>query len=522
MLMRFFNRMGPVDTEQHYAIPPLARVDLAQILGLVRQRSYFVLHAPRQTGKTSTLLALRDVLNSGSEGEYRCVHASLESGRTADGDVERAMRDVLSVLRHQAFQTLGDEAAATAVAEALRIAGPGDQLTEALSRWAATDPRPLVLLLDEVDTLTGNPLLSLLSQLRAGYPSRPQNFPQSVILCGLRDVEDYRAPGVQGSPFNIKAKSLRLGDLTEADIRDLLGQHTEETGQEFDEEALASLWRETRGQPWLVNALAHEACFESPEGRDRTRSIRESQIFEARERLIGSRATHLANLGARLSEERVRRVIEPILSGDFGDAITDEDLDYVRDLGLVALDDPIRIANPIYSEVVPRVVASRAQRVMAAETAWYVEDGRLDMEKLMAAFQDWFRENSEHWVERFGSYEAGPQLLLHSFLHRVVNGGGWIHREQPLGAGRADLLIRWPDPTGDGVFRYVVECKLARRGAERAVTEGLEQAAGYMDRCDAESGHLVVFDLDTKRPWDEKVFRREERHAGKRITVWGM
>ena len=157
-------------------------------------------------------------------------------------------------------------------------------------------------------------------------------------------------------------------------------------------------------------------------------------------------------------------MVEPILSGDYGDAITDDDLEYARDLGLVALDDPIRIANPIYAEVVPRVVASRAQRAMHEPTAPYVREGRLDLEKLLEAFQEWFRENSEHWRERFGSYEAGPQLLLHSFLHRVVNGGGWIHREQPLGAGRADLLIVWPDRKGDGARRYVVECKLARRG----------------------------------------------------------
>lgn len=499
-------------------------MDLDEILTLIRQRAYFVLHAPRQTGKTSVLLALRDLLNSGAEGGFRCVYASLEAARTAGGDVERAMRSVLGEIGARAEDTLDDASVERSWNEILATAGPDRALRAVLGRWAAADPRPLALFLDEVDTLTGDALLSLLSQLGLGYEQRPERFPASVILCGLRDVQDYRAPGARGSPFNIKAKSLRLGDFTETETRALLGQHTEETGQAFDEDALQEAWRETRGQPWLVNALAHEACFASPEGRDRARVITGARILEARERLIESRATHLHNLAERLKEERVRRVIEPILSGDPGDAITDDDLDYARDLGLVALDDPIRIANPIYSEVVPRVVASRAQRAMAQaqETAWYVDDGRLDMEKLLAAFQDWFRENSEHWAERFGSYEAGPQLLLHSFLHRVVNGGGWIHREQPLGAGRADLLIRWPDAAGDGAFRYVVECKLARRGVERAVTEGLGQTARYMDRCGADNGHLVVFDLDAKRSWEEKLFRREENAEGRTITVWGM
>ena len=157
-----------------------------------------------------------------------------------------------------------------------------------------------MLLLDEVDTLTGDALLSVLSQLRSGYPKRPRRFPQSVVLCGLRDVQDYRAPGAKGSPFNIKAESLRLGDFSEVETRALLGQHTAETGQPFAEEALAAVWRETRGQPWLVNALAHEACFESRADRDRSRTITDADVRDARERLIEGRVTHLDNLGSKL------------------------------------------------------------------------------------------------------------------------------------------------------------------------------------------------------------------------------
>lgn len=313
--MRKFARTGPVKRDRHYLIPPLERVDLDDILTLIGDEHYFALHAPRQTGKTTILLALRDLLNSGSQGNYRCVYASLKAGRTAGGDVERAMRSVLGELGARAADTLGDGFVENVWREALDSAGPDRALRVVLGRWSETDPRPLVVLLDEVDTLTGDALLSVLSQLRSGYPDRPARFPQSVVLCRLRDVQDYRAPGAQGSPFNIKAKSLRLGDFSEAESGALLGQHTEETGQAFADEALAAVWRETRGQPWLVNALAHEACFESRVGRDRSRAITGEDILAARERLIGGRVTHLHNLAERLKEERVRRVIAPVLSG---------------------------------------------------------------------------------------------------------------------------------------------------------------------------------------------------------------
>ena len=95
-----------------------------------------------------------------------------------------------------------------------------------LSRWAAADPRPLVLLLDEIDTLIGDTLVSVLRQLRAGYDQRPAGFPHSVVLCGVVDVRDYRIQSsaanalvLGGSVFNVKSKSLRLSDFTEAEVR---------------------------------------------------------------------------------------------------------------------------------------------------------------------------------------------------------------------------------------------------------------------------------------------------------------
>ena len=519
--MRHFNTEGPVKPERHYRIPPLERVGLDDVLTLIRDEQYFVLHAPRQTGKTSTLLALRDLLNSGSEGEYRCVHASLDIGRVAGRESGRATRQVLSVLRRAARTTLGDDSVGDLFAAALRVADPDDALTEALSRWCEADPRPLVVLLDEVDTLTGDALLSVLSRLRAGYPRRPARFPQSVVLCGLRDVTDHGAPGAKGSPFNIKAKSLRLGDFSETETRELLGQHTEETGQAFAEEALAMVWRETRGQPWLVNALAHEACFENRAGRDRSRTITDQDILDARERLIEDRPTHLDYLASKLEEAPVRRVVEPMLSGHARSDASGADIEYVRDLGLIAVDAPVRIANPIYAEIIPRALTWLFWQLLPRETADYVDaDGGLEVDRLLAAFQQFFREHSEHWAGRFEYAEAGPQLILQGFLQRVVNGGGRLEREYGLGRGRTDLMIAWP--RGDRTDRFAVECRVQHASRAATVREGLGQLEGTMDRLGADAGHLVVFDRSAERSWEEKIYRRQETFEGRTVTVWGM
>ena len=97
--MRFFNTEGPVRPDDHYAIRPLDRMDVDELLALIRAKRYFVLHAPRQTGKTSALIALRDLLNSGEVGHFRCVNVNVEVAQVARDDVARGIRAVLSNLR---------------------------------------------------------------------------------------------------------------------------------------------------------------------------------------------------------------------------------------------------------------------------------------------------------------------------------------------------------------------------------------------------------------------------------------
>ena len=222
-------------------------------------------------------------------------------------------------------------------------------------------------MIDEVDALVGDTLISVLRQLRSEY-DRPHHFPQSAVLCGVRDVRDYQIYSSRegthvrgGSAFNIKARSLRLGDFSEAELRELLAQHTAELGQAFEDGTTERIWALTCGQPWLVNAPAYEACFDRQAGRDRTQPIRVDAIDQARETLILRRVTHLDQLADKLREERVRRVILPMLAGSAVWDYSTRDLEYVRDLGLVASGGTVRIANPIYAEVIPRELTAVLQ-----------------------------------------------------------------------------------------------------------------------------------------------------------------
>jgi hypothetical protein len=228
-------------------------------------------------------------------------------------------------------------------------------------------------------------------------------------------------------------------------------------------------------------------------------------------------------LADKLREARVRRVIEPILAGETSpDLIPTDDISYVQDLGLIRLDQgQLAIANPIYQEIIPRELTYSTQLTISHQPAWYIgANGKLDMDKLLNAFQRFFREHSQSWVERFDYKEAGPQLLLQAFLQRIINGGGRVEREYGLGRGRTDLLVIWPYPGGEQ--RVVLELKLKHKSLDQTIAEGLEQTYAYKDRSQAEAAHLIVFDRDKKRPWSEKIFIREETYRSVSIKVWGM
>lgn len=520
--MKFFSIAGPVDPEKHYCLPVSKRLDAQELCSLIKQEKYFILHAPRQTGKTSTMINFAKMLNM--EGVYTALYVNIEGAQAARANYNYALPIIVQEFATRVREQLPEEKEFLGIFEDLKKESvpAGSLLVTLLSRWCAQSKKPIVLFIDEIDSLVGDTLISVLRQLRSGYDKRPKHFPQSICLIGVRDVRDYRiwseeqhAMVLGGSAFNIKTKSIRMADFTEAEVRALYEQHTAETGQKFDDDAIHYAFEITQGQPWLVNALAQEVCFELQS--DRTKPITKDIIETAKEILIKRRDTHLDVLIDRLKESRVRNIIDAIITGiDTSRDFPSDDIQYVLDLGLVARrENNLVIANPIYQEVIPRELTYSTQLTMPQQQLWYVRpDGSLDMHKMLESFTEFYRENSAIWLDKFDYKESGPHLFIMAFLQRIINGGGKIHREYALGTGRVDLLITWKTQ------RIVIELKVWR--SEKITLErGLEQTARYMDISNATEGNLIIFDMREKS-WDEKIYTRQEVVGNKTITVWGL
>ena len=525
-MVPYFNTSGPCVPGQHHMLPPERR--LVRAMELVEQGRFFTLRAGRQTGKTTSARWLVRHYNAGEE--YAAVWVDLQTAREQP-DAALAFRTVRNELDRALARDLPGVTAKVPAPEDL-LKDPATVVLRHLGALSQQMPRPLVIFFDEADGLVGQTMVSFLTQLRAGYIDRSDvPFPHSVALIGMREVRDYvvsaeerRAVSWLGttSPFNITAEAQTLAPFSADEVAELLAQHTAATGQRFEEQAALRVHELSQGHPWLVNALADQMVRDE---RDRNVPLTASHVEAAKETIILERRTHIDSLLARLREERVRRIVAPMLAGD-GLAVDglEDDLQYVQGLGLIRLEGGVwQVANPIYREVIPRALTFVAQTSMAQDPAWYVrEDGSLDVPGLLRGFQTFWREDGHLAAEGFHYREAGPHLMLMAFLQRIVNSGGRVEREYGLGRGRLDLIIEWqglPPVRREARARHVIEVKLRRDTGTEA--SAVAKLASYIDGLGLDEGYLVLFDLRQGPSWEERLYDRELEVAGKRVRVVG-
>ncbi|MCX6582760.1 MAG: AAA-like domain-containing protein [Candidatus Aminicenantes bacterium] len=513
-MRKFFNTAGLCSPDKHYMVEPLNR--LKEVEQLFEQELYFTIHAPRQTGKTTYLYALARKLNA--EEKYIALVVSFERAGVASMTLENANSTVINAIFNASTRQLEEKR---------RPENPGGKnfpdLYNYLQAWSESQEKPIVLFIDEIDALLDDVLISMLRQLRDGYQGRPKHFPSSVVLVGLRDVRDYKAKVREGeesmgtaSPFNIKAESILLNNFTKQEMFDLLEQHAMETGQAFPQEVKEEIFYLSSGQPWLVNALANQIVSKIL-GNDYSREITLDIVSEAKNQLILRRDTHLDSLVDKLKEEKVKTIVQAIINGDtiVFDILVD-DIAYLRDLGIVSQSSPLVFANPIYAEIIPRVMASPIQEMIPIDiqTAWFVNpDGTLNMEKILKEFQEFYRRNSGAWLDRYEYKESAHHLLLMAFLQRVVNSGGEIIREMSVGNGRIDMLVRFKKQ------EFAMELKIKRDAY--TIPDGKKQLGRYLDRLGLNQGYLVIFDPG-KKSWKEKLYFKEVSHDRKKIIMVGL
>ncbi|HRI64277.1 MAG TPA: ATP-binding protein [Polyangium sp.] len=511
-----FNIAGPCNPTVHYMLPPERR--LGEVLELIESHKYFMISGGWQTGKTTCAQWLQQHLNA--TGQWRAMWVDLQTAREQP-DPAKGFRTILNKLTtthkrvHPDIPLLDPEPL---------LQDPATALVTYLKHLSESSDRPWVIFFDEADGLVGETMVLFLTQLRDGYLDRfQQPFPASVVLVGRRQVRDFvvRAEDRHAiawlgtsSPFNINAEAMTLAAFTAAEVEELLLQHTAKTGQRFEPEAIALIYELGQGHPWLTNALADQIVRHDL--KDRSLPITAAHVEAAKETIILERRSHIDSLIARLREERVRRVLDPMIAGTLAsNDVVDDDFSYVLGLGLIRkIKGQYQAANPIYSEVIPRTLNNAQQYQIWNKPLWYVRnDGSLDMEKLMTDWQAFWRKDGHVAAAGFDYRESGPHLMMMAFLQRVINGGGQIHREYGLGRGALDLLVEWKGA------RHAIELKIRR--STNTEPDALAQLGQYLEHLGLSEGWLILFDRRKGLKWDKKLYQRDVDYHGKRIRLVG-
>jgi len=486
-------------------LPPEERLVGAQLHRYVRDELYWVLHSPRQTGKTTFLLSWMREINAA--GTHAACYVTVEACQRVT-DVEKAMKMLSASIIWSAKQFGFPEPIPYNEAPELL-------LTNTLSRFSElVAPKPFVILFDEVDVMEGDVMIHFLRSLRGGFMTRGVGtFPVSIVLVGMRDLKDYitaSKDGVApnpGSPFNIKEDSAILKNFSKENIFQLFAQRTAETGQQIAPEALDYVYEQSKGQPWIVNSLFKRATMRILD-EESAETVTVEHIREARQQMIQARETHLDALAYRLENPDVRHVMQSLISGVPDPSLAEsEGFRLCQDLGLVTVERGTpQVANPIYREVLARQMTYGPQLAISyPEWQWQLPDGNLDMDRLLKEFQKFWRRNADVWEQKSDYSEAFPHLLLMAFLQRILNGGGRIEREYAAGRGRMDLAVEY-----NGKW-FIIEIKLLHdyETPQLVEEEGLEQIKGYRDKIDAKAqSYLVIFDRRSKSlqlPWEERI-----------------
>jgi hypothetical protein len=500
-------------------LPPEDRLVGSQLSRYIKDELYWVLHAPRQTGKTTFLQSWAREINTG--GEAVACYVSVEDCQGI-AEHETAMLTIYrDICDFAELSKVSVPSIAEKVSEGL--------LRSTLMKWSElVAPKPLIVLFDEVDVITGDVMISFLRQLRGGFASRGVgNFPVSIALVGMRDLKDYIVaakggkPVNPGSPFNIKEDSAMLSNFTKDDVVKLFAQRTEETGQQITQEALDYVYEQSTGQPWIVNSLFKRATLRILD-EESTETVTLEHVRQAREQMIMARETHLDALAYRLDDPQIRNVIESLITGESNPSLAKgEAFRLCLDLGLVTIENGTpQIANPMYKEVIAREMTYSTQlAIPEPDWQWRKPNGELDMESLLIEFQKFWRQNSEIWEEISDYTESFPHLLLMAFLQRVINGGGDIDREYAAGRGRMDMMVEYAGK------RYIIEVKIIHYYETPAAVreKGLTQIKKYRDTINASApAYLVIFDRRPKAKdlsWDEKISWTVDETSG--INILG-
>ena len=505
--MRSFGTTGRVRPEQHYIVPRTE--EIADFIHRVEDGKYIVLFAPRQTGKTTFFrLALEALVTE--DPTYFPIQLDFQTMRNASPatfydrlyyQINMQIESVFQKRDEVPSDTLAQFLANTQLTDDFSMMMFFRQLVDMLNsdfHKQGIARTKVVLLIDEFDGIPRTVVSDFLYALRQIYLSEEMHCPHSVGIVGVKSIAqlDYDQ---SVSPFNIQDE-FRLPNFTLEQVHELLSQYTDEVGQAFASEVVASVHKQTAGQPVLVNRLAQILTEELD--IPKTDPITSDHFLKAHKQLLRERNTNIQHLTTNIRrdrrfESRLIAIMSYEEGIDFN--LRDEHIDELATYGVITedADGMCQIANPIYLYC---IMQAFKPTINGLEQEYFHEDnidgfqgyltptGQIDMERLLDNFRDFIARAGFKilQVPDTPQESVGRHLLL-TYLDLFARSvGGVLSFETETGRGRMDLLITHKTE------KYIVETKIWR--GDVRYQAGKRQLAAYLKLEGAGQGYYVVFD----------------------------
>ncbi|MFN8446387.1 MAG: AAA-like domain-containing protein [Caldilineaceae bacterium] len=488
--MRYFNTHGPVNMAEHYVVLRQTLVD--QLLTQIKQGKFFTIYAPRQMGKTTLLNNLESALRP--EIDYLPIVLNFELYEEVS--VDFFIEDIGNLIKGDILAWAENNAQSTLT-----------QLREMFTQSETTDIQwlrsfftllhkllptlKIVLIVDEFDATPLDALSPLLQTWRTMYlekARRPHSL-HSVVLVGIQNIA--RLNFGRSSPFNI-AYQHRLEEFSLDEVRELLAQYTDETGQDFANGVIEKLYEQTAGQPFLVNRTA--AILTEEVMQDRSRTIQIEDLRTALQKLVRESNYNFETITRRA--DKYREELLPIIFGAQRQFTLSNPM--VKEMHLFGIirESPIgncQIPNPLYKRVLIdyftpfEVGLQGALLANGFDFRPYAVNGLMHMELILSRFREFVeRRGREAFKITPMPQEATGQYLLMAYLDIVVRQIGADHfSEVNSGEGRLDLIV-----VHKGI-RHIIETKIWR--GQALYEEGLLQLADYLASEGQEVGYYVLF-----------------------------
>lgn len=508
-MMRYFNTEGLCIPGEHYMVRLDDRLDKIKRL-YVDCGKYFVINRGRQYGKTTTLRALEDYLKD----EYLVVSLDFQGISTEEYRDEYAFTRAFAWMFAETLRRQGAEAEGIC-SELLESQEQRKTLSELfvlLGKACKESPRPIVMMIDEVDSASNNQVfIDFLAQLRQYYIQRTDKPTfQSVILAGVYNVKNLRLKirldeeHQYNSPWNIAADFKINMSFSAVQISGMLMEYEADhrTGMNTTEIA-KEIYQYTSGYPYLVSAVCKYLDEDIPDrdGFEDAVSVwnREGlaeavkMLLNANVPLFGSMMRHIRAYpdlkqmlyamlfqGERISYNPDNRAIE--LACMFGYTVDNS--------GSVQIANRIfetRFYNYFLSE---EELSSAMSRAAKREVSLFVRNGKLDMERVLEKFVEYFTDiysdNDEKFVETYGR----KFFLL--YLKPIINGKGNYYVEaQTRDARRTDIIV---DYAGE---QFIVEMKIWHGNEYNE--RGEQQLTDYLDYYRQKKGYMLSFNFNKKK-----------------------